>query len=107
VSIDSLEVLAGRGLFLLVNARGRLWSAVLLIVMGWMDVSLLDKEVSPKAPAPVKRKISRVAMTKKISRKEGKMSDTSLGPGSHPLWSEVVRKGKWGLREARPKRLKQ
>jgi hypothetical protein len=62
--------------------------------------SVLDSKVSPKAPTSVKRKISRVVKTKKINSKHDKMTTSSVSAEDHPLWTEVVRKGKWRAIEA-------
>ena len=72
--------------------------------------SVLDDKVSPKAMTSSKRKITHVTKTKinRVSKKlrhRNKAKD--LCSEDHPSWTEVVRKGKWNVKEAQPVRLKQ
>jgi hypothetical protein len=71
------------------------------------SVFLLDDKVSPKTTITPKRKISRVVKTKKAKVVHGPTMKSSSGPKGHPSWTEVVRKGKWSVRFAESKQLKQ
>jgi hypothetical protein len=81
---------------------------LLLLLLFLFSNLVLDDKVSPEESVSPKRKISRVVKTKKINVERRRTSKSSLAPTKdHPSWTEVVRKGKWSVRFAEPKRLKQ
>jgi hypothetical protein len=69
--------------------------------------SVLDDKVSPRTTISPKRINSRVAKTKKINVERRQTMKSALAPKDHPSWTDVVRKGKWSVRFAEPKPLKQ
>jgi hypothetical protein len=83
----------------------RVWAP--LSILEARTYRLLDAKVSPEESVSPKREISRVVKTKKNNVERRRASKSSLAPKDHPSWTEVVRKGKWSVRFAEPKRLKQ